>query len=108
VPPGDLVRAVVGMVPALLADLEDDTRNVLLTLARIVVTVETGEIVAKDEAADLVIPRLDEGCAAVLRRARDAYHGPDYGSFDDLAGDLAPCVDALTAAIDAAAASRPG
>ena len=50
VPPDDLVRAVVAGIPGLLADLDDDTRNVLLTLARILVTVESGEIVAKDEA----------------------------------------------------------
>lgn len=106
VPADDLVRAVVGMVPGLRLDIEDDTRNVILTLARIVVTVETGELVAKDEAADRVLPRLDERCAAVMRRARDAYRGPDYGSFEDLAGDVRPCVEALIRAIDAAVASR--
>jgi streptomycin 3"-adenylyltransferase len=108
VPLDDLVRAVVGMVPGLVADTADDTRNVLLTLARILVTVETGLLVAKDDAADRALPRLDARSAAVLRRARDAYRGPDYGSFDDLAGDVEPCAQALIAAIDAAAASRPG
>ena len=39
-------------VPSLMADLADDTRNVLLTLARIWTTVATGEIRSKDEAAD--------------------------------------------------------
>jgi streptomycin 3"-adenylyltransferase len=108
VPPGDLIRAVAGMMPGLLLDLDGDTRNVLLTLARILVTVETGELVAKDEAADRVLGRLDDRCATVLRRARDAYHGPDYGSFEDLAADVGPCADALVAAIDAAVASRGG
>jgi len=106
VPREDLVRAVVGMVQELRADIEHDTRNVLLTLARILVTVETGAIVAKDEAAELVIPRLPSPCAAVLIRCRDAYHGPDYGTFEDLAADIDPCVDTLIAAIDVAVASR--
>lgn len=106
VPPGDLVRAVAGMAPGLRADLENDTRNVLLTLARILVTVETGRLVAKDEAADVVRPRLEPTCGAVLTRARDAYHGPDYGSFDDVVADLEPCAGTLIAAIDAAVASR--
>jgi streptomycin 3"-adenylyltransferase len=106
VPQDDLVSAVAGMVPELLAGLHDDTRNVLLTLARILVTVETGELVAKDEAAERVLPRLDDRCGAVLVRARDAYHGPDYGSFDDLAAEVEPCADALSAAIRAAVVSR--
>jgi streptomycin 3"-adenylyltransferase len=106
VPPDDLVRAVVAGVPGLLGDLEDDTRNVLLTLARILVTVETGAIVAKDEAAERVLPRLGARQRAVLERARDAYHGPDYGSFDDIQADVRPCADALIRAVDEAVASR--
>jgi predicted nucleotidyltransferase len=106
VPADDLVRAVTAGVPGLLDDLEDDTRNVLLTLARILVTVETGTLVAKDEAADYAIARLPAAHHAVLRRALDAYHGPDYGRFDDLAADVRPCADALRAAIDAARVHR--
>ena len=52
VPRGDLVRAMTDELPSLLDDLEDDTRNVVLTLARIWMTVETGEIRAKEIAAD--------------------------------------------------------
>jgi len=106
VPPHDLVRAVIAGIPGLFDDLEDDTRNVLLTLARILVTVETGTLVAKDEAAEYAIARLPVAHHAVLRRALDAYHGPDYGRFDDLAADVRPCADALRAAIDAAGVGR--
>jgi streptomycin 3"-adenylyltransferase len=106
VPSDDLRRAVVAGIPGLYADLDGDTRNVLLTLARILVTVETGELVAKDEAADRVLPRLAARERTVLERARDAYHGPDDGSFTDLAPDVRPCADALRAAIDAAVSSR--
>ena len=77
------------------------------TLARILVTVETGEIVAKDEAAERVLPRLGARERAVLERARDAYRGPDYGSFADLEADVRPCADALIRAIDEAVSSRP-
>ena len=106
VPPDDLVRAVTAGIPGLLADLDDDTRNVLLTLARILVTVETGRLVPKDEAAEHAIARLPAAHHAVLRRARDAYRGPDYGRFDDLTADVRPCADALRAAIDAALLRR--
>src|SRR5699024_7200444 len=50
VPARDLRRAVIDSLPALLADLDGDERNVVLTLARMVVTLDTGRIVSKGEA----------------------------------------------------------
>ena len=47
VPPLDLRRALVAGVPDLLAELEGDTRNVVLTLARIWTTLATGAIPSK-------------------------------------------------------------
>ena len=41
-----------------MADLEGDVRNVLLTLARVWFTLETGTIASKDVAADWAITRL--------------------------------------------------
>ena len=74
VPVRDLRRAIVAGVPGLLGDLDGDTRNVLLSLARIVATLETGEIVPKDAAADLVAHRLPAGPSRdVLLLARDMY-----------------------------------
>jgi predicted nucleotidyltransferase len=102
----DLVAACVAGVPSLLEDLMSDTRNVLLTLARILVTAETGRLVRKDQAADAVLHRLDPSCRSVLQRARDAYLGPDWGTFDDIAADIPPCADALVNAIEAAADPR--
>ena len=101
-PAPDLIAACVAGIPSLLADLAPDTRNVLLTLARILVTVETGRLVPKDEAADLALPRLDPVCRAVLQRARDDYLGPGWGSFEDSAAHVRPCADALVDAIEAA------
>jgi streptomycin 3"-adenylyltransferase len=74
VPAADLRRAIVAGVPGLLADLEGDTRNVLLTLARIVATLETGEILPKDEAVDLAAHLLPAGSTReVLLVAREMY-----------------------------------
>ena len=74
VPTGDIRRSMVAGIPGLLADLQSDTRNVLLTLARILATLSTGEIVPKDVAADLVGHRLPSGATrAVLERARMMY-----------------------------------
>jgi predicted nucleotidyltransferase len=74
VPPSDLRRAIVAGVPSLLGDLDTDTRNVLLTLARILATLTAGEILPKDVAAELVAHRLSAGPArAALVRARQMY-----------------------------------
>ncbi|CAM5515791.1 hypothetical protein SRIMM317S_06957 [Streptomyces rimosus subsp. rimosus] len=53
VPHSDLVRASVAGVPDLLDDLDGDTRNVLLTFARIWTTLATGQIRPKDVAGRL-------------------------------------------------------
>jgi predicted nucleotidyltransferase len=80
VPAADLRRAVVAGVPGLVADLESDTRNVLLTLARVWFTVVTGEMRSKDAAADWAMVRLAATSAAPaavdlrpLERARRMY-----------------------------------
>lgn len=83
VPIDDLRRAMLAGVPGLLAELETDTRNVLLTLARIWFTLATGEIRTKDAAADWALPRLPKAQRAALARARDMYLP---GFDDDAAG----------------------
>jgi|SRR3989304_2916709 len=60
VPNDDLLRAMVGDIERLRRDIDSDTRNVLLTLARIWSTVATGAIRSKDAAADWVLERLPE------------------------------------------------
>ena len=73
VPPAELRRAVAAGVPSLLANLESDTRNVLLTLARIWATVATDVIGSKDEAATWALERLPAEHRGVLNRAREMY-----------------------------------
>ncbi|MEU0934612.1 aminoglycoside adenylyltransferase family protein [Embleya sp. NPDC005971] len=77
VPHADLRRAIVAGVPELLAEAETDTRNVLLTLARIRTTLETGTIHSKDAAADWVLARLPVEHRPVLARARAGYLGAE-------------------------------
>jgi len=84
VPGADLQRASLDVIPGLLADLESDTGNVLLTLARIWVTVGNGEIGSKDGAADWVLKRLPEEHRAVLARARAIYLGDETERWDDV------------------------
>ena len=75
VPGEDLHRAIHDSLAELLDDLVGDERNVLLTLARMVVTVETGRIVPKDKASDLILPSIQEPHRSVLSLAARAYLG---------------------------------
>lgn len=56
-------------------DLEGDERHILLTLARIGYSVETGQIASKDEAAAWLLPQLPEAHAKLLAEARAEYLG---------------------------------
>lgn len=58
VPEADVGRAMLDCIDPLLADLETDTTNVLLTLARVACTLRTREIRSKDAAAEWALQRL--------------------------------------------------
>jgi predicted nucleotidyltransferase len=100
VPPADLRRAMVAGVAHLLEDLEWDTRNVLLTLARIWVTLDTGEIVPKDVAAAWAIARLPQEHRPVLARARAIYLDEVTGWDDALRGRALPLAEYLVREIE--------
>jgi len=100
VPHGDLVRANVGDIPALLDDLESDTTNVVLTLARIWSTVATGDIRSKDAAADWALERLADEQRAVLARAQAVYVGDADDEWDDLRPLLRPHAEHVVARLN--------
>lgn len=104
VPVDDLRRAVRDSLDALLADLVGDERNVLLTLARMVVTVRTGDVVPKDQAAALVGPDLSAGPRRVLARAAAAYRGEAIDRWDEHQGQAAEAAAELGALVRAAGA----
>jgi predicted nucleotidyltransferase len=101
VPFADVLRAAGDGLDGLLGDLEPDTRNVLLTLARIWLTVETGEIAPKDEAAAWTLARFP---SEALERARALYLAGEYGTWDDL--DVRAEAERLVGAIRAAGTGR--
>jgi streptomycin 3"-adenylyltransferase len=109
VPPSDCARAMLEGLDALLARVDDDTRNVLLTLARIQCTLATGEIRTKDRAADWVLERLPEADRVPLARARAVYLGEEDERWDDLRSAVAVFAERLASEIRRAAATRvPG
>lgn len=97
VPIADVVRSATDDLDELLARIEGDTRNVLLTLARVWVTAETGEIRSKDEAAAWALARAP---SQALERARRLYLEGEYGTWDDLdvRAEAARLVEAISAA----------
>jgi streptomycin 3"-adenylyltransferase len=84
VPKGDLTRAMLAGIDPLRSDLHSDTRNVLLTFARIWNTLATGAIRSKDAAADWTLARLPAEHRPVLARARAIYLGQQPEGWDDL------------------------
>ncbi|MGW2234053.1 aminoglycoside adenylyltransferase family protein [Streptomyces sp. NPDC001759] len=103
VPQSDLVRASLAGIPGLLDDLAGDTRNVLLTLARIWTTVATGRIKSKDAAAEWALARLPPEHRAVLEHARQLYLNCSYSEeswSEALRGHVRPHVDHVLAEID--------
>jgi predicted nucleotidyltransferase len=107
IPAEDLRRAMHDVIPGVVDDLEDDVRNILLTLARVWFTLETGTIAAKDIAADWVIARLPEGRGDALRRARAAYIGDEDDSWEgEAVADARADADAIVTAIRAIQAPR--
>jgi predicted nucleotidyltransferase len=103
VPPADSVRAMLCAIDGLLGDLDSDTGNVVLTLARIWSTVETGDVRSKDAAADWALSRLPEEHRAVVGRARAAYLGDEDDRWDDLRQQVRTHADHVAAEIYRAA-----
>jgi predicted nucleotidyltransferase len=83
IPRADFVRALFDDIGVLLQDLESDTRNVVLTLARIWSGVATDEMRSKDGAADWALSRLPERHRGVLAEARSVYLGDEHQQSND-------------------------
>lgn len=105
-PAADVARGGRDGIPELLAGLPGDTRNVLLTLARVWLTVATGEVRPKDEAASWALRRLEPEHRAPLEHARDLYLTTTYADEtwpNGLHDEAGPTVERLVARIAAEA-----
>jgi aminoglycoside 9-adenylyltransferase len=99
VPAADVRRAIHDCLPTLLGDLGGDERNVLLTLARMIVTLESDEIVSKDDAARRVAARIAISHAAVLDLARQGYLGQTVDDWTQLREQARATADLLASRI---------
>lgn len=101
VPYRDFMKAMLHDLKRLAADLEDDTRNVLLTYARIWSTLETNAIRSKPEAADWALNRLPKTYQPVMKRAKSICIGIENEHWDDLSELIKPCADFMVDKITA-------
>lgn len=99
VPEADYLDAAVSGIQPLLGDLDSDTRNVVLTLARIWNAVSTRSVPSKDGAAAWAIARLPAAHRPVLARARAIYRGEEEERWDDLREQVRPYADHVVAEI---------
>jgi predicted nucleotidyltransferase len=105
VPEYDLMGALLSQLDGLLADLESDTTNALLTLARIWLTAATGVIDSKDGAAAWALARVREDRRPVLAHACAVYVGEACELWDDLRPRIRPVAETVVREIRRAAAT---
>jgi predicted nucleotidyltransferase len=84
VPQADFMTAIVSGIDGLLGELDSDTCNVMLTLARIWSSVATGGVRPKDAAADWVLARLPLDQREVMTHARAIYLGEAADEWEGL------------------------
>jgi predicted nucleotidyltransferase len=105
----DCVRAMVGDIDLFMDEFENDTRNILLRLARIWQTVVTGVIDRKDRAAAWAQERLPPDQQHLMERARAAYLGWQPDEWTGLASEARAGADYMISQIQREAAGRqPG
>ena len=101
IPYKDFIIATTDALQNLMSELESDTRNVLLTFARIWSTVGTDAIRSKPAAADWAIDRLPEQYrSVVMERAKAICKGEEKEHWDDVLKLIKPCADFIIGQIN--------
>jgi predicted nucleotidyltransferase len=93
VPYHDFMKAMLHDLNRLASDLEHDTRNVLLTYARIWSTLETNAIRSKPAAADWVMNHLPKIYQPVMKRAKSICIGVENEFWEDIKVLIKSCAD---------------
>ncbi|HFI0337588.1 TPA: aminoglycoside nucleotidyltransferase ANT(9) [Streptococcus suis] len=100
VPMTDIRKAIKESLPGLIASINGDERNVILTLARMWLTASTGEIRSKDLAAEWAIPQLPDEHAILLDKARKAYLGECVDKWEGMESEVAELVNHMKKSIE--------
>jgi hypothetical protein len=102
----DCTRAMVSDIDVFMDEFEQDTRNLLLRLARIWQTVVTGIIERKDRSAEWAEERLPSDYQQLLEGARAIYLGRQPDEWTDLASEARAAADYMISQIRQEAARR--
>jgi predicted nucleotidyltransferase len=102
VPEDDFLRAMAACVDDVLRGLDEETTNMVLTLARAWSSIETGQIRTKDDAAAWALDRLPEEHRTVLLHARAVYLGEAEERWDELRPRVRPHANHVAARIEQA------
>lgn len=100
VPMTHIRRAIMESLPGLIESIKGDERNVILTLARMWLTMAVGEISSKDIAAEWAIPQLPKEHAALLNLARKAYRGEYVDKWEGLDSEVKALVNHMKNSIE--------
>lgn len=100
VPYADFMTALTDELTAVRGDLDWDTRNVLLTLARMWCTVTTDTIQSKQRAAELAIAALPEEYKPVMERALTVLLGDQEETWADVQPIVPKCADYIVIKIE--------
>lgn len=69
------IQAIQTNVPQLIQEIEEDQTNVILTLCRMLYSVQTGQILPKDQAATYCLSYLPLPFHTLVEEAKEAYLG---------------------------------
>lgn len=107
VPRRDYRDAVLRYLEEAEGDLAWDTRNVILTVARIWSAVGSEEVHSKDSAAAWALARLPAEHRPVLERARAAYRGEAEERWEDIRPQVASYFACVVSEIERARVRSP-
>lgn len=95
VPYTDFIAATIKEMDNLKADVQTDERNVLLTFARIWLTVETDRIGSKQQAAAWAIQQLPDEYKPLMQHALNSTIGTEPDEWNEMRALLEPCADLM-------------
>jgi|SRR5690625_2219448 len=100
IPKRDIQLAIKESLPDLLGNIKGDERNVLLTLSRMWITVSTGEVASKDDAAKWATDQLPGSLRSLVIMARKAYLGEIKDTWDEKENEVTILIDYMKQEIE--------
>jgi streptomycin 3"-adenylyltransferase len=84
----DIRKAIRDSLPILIGHTKGDERNVILTLARMLVTLDTGIFFSKDQAIDKIVESTPAAHRETLLLAKAAYLGLKKDNWSELSDEV--------------------